>query len=162
MKSKIFLAFLTGLLLISCKSDPAASIEETSESDSSIQITREQFEYNKMQLGELQEKEFPQIIRASGQVDVPPENRAKISVFEGGYVQRIPLLEGNQVRQGQLILSLENPKYVEMQQEYLELAGQLNYLKAEFERHEIMLSEKITSQKSIFTPSFFEGVIFLS
>lgn len=148
MKSKIFIPFLIGIFLVSCKSDPEVAIEESTASNGDITITREQFEHNQMELGQLQERNFPVIVRANGQVDVPPENLAKISVFEGGYVKRIPLLEGSRVQQGQLILSLENPKYVELQQEYLELAGQLNYLKSEFERQEIMLEENITSQKN--------------
>lgn len=148
MKSKIILPFLTGMLLFSCKSEPGVASEETYEDRSGIQITREQFDHNRMELGQLTEMDFPALIRASGKVDVPPENLARISVFEGGYVTRIPLLEGSSVRQGQLVLSLENPKYVELQQEYLELSGQLNYLKSEFERQEIMLKENITSQKN--------------
>lgn len=148
MKTKIYLAFLTGLLLSSCKSDPEVAPEEVTGNSEEIVITGEQFDHNRMELGELTEMEFPGIIRANGQVDIPPENLAKISVFEGGYVKRIPLLEGSNVKRGQLILSLENPRYVELQQEYLQLSGQLTYLKSEFERQQIMLDENITSQRN--------------
>ncbi len=148
MKSIKFLPFLTVLLLASCKSEPAVATAEVNEDREGIVITKEQFEHNRMELGELTEKDFPEIIRVNGKIDVPPENRAQINVFEGGYVKRAPLLEGNNVKRGQLLLSLENPKYVELQQEYLELAGQLDYLKSEYERQQIMLEEKITSQKN--------------
>lgn len=148
MKSKMYLAFLTGLLLSSCKSDPKVAAVEATGNSEEIVITREQFDHNRMELGELTEMDFPGLIRANGQVDVPPENLIKINAFEGGYVKRIPLLEGSIVKRGQLILSLENPRYLELQQEYLELSGQLNYLKSEFERQQIMLDENITSQKN--------------
>lgn len=148
MKSKKILPFLAVMLLASCKSDTKVTTALANEDLEHIVISQEQFEHNGMELGELILKDFPEVVRVNGKIDVPPENRAKINVFEGGYVKRAPLLEGNTVKRGQLILSLENPKYVELQQEYLELAGQLNYLKSEFERQQIMLDEKITSQKS--------------
>ncbi len=148
MKSIKILPFLTVLLLTSCKSEPEVAKVELNEDRDGIVITKEQFEHNQMELGELTEKDFPEIIRVNGKIDVPPENRAQINVFEGGYVKRAPLLEGNSVQQGQLLVSLENPKYVELQQEYLELAGQLDYLKSEYERQQIMLDENITSKKN--------------
>lgn len=148
MKSIKFLAFLTVLLHFSCKSEPEVNTANRSENSEGIRITKEQFDHNEMELGTLTVQNFPDVIRVNGKIDVPPENRAIINVFEGGYVKRSPLLEGSKVKQGQLILSLENPKYVELQQEYLELAGQLAYLRSETERQEIMFGEKITSEKN--------------
>ncbi len=128
MKSSHFLPFLALLLLASCKPEPEVKTSETSTSGQEIVITKEQFQHNQMQLGEFAEVDFPEIIRANGQVEVPPENLAKISVFEGGYVKQVPKLEGSKVEKGELILTLENPRYVELQQEYSELSGQLKYL----------------------------------
>lgn len=150
MKSTRFLPFLTLLVFASCKSEPETAVTENSETTDEVVVTKEQFQHNNMELGELTEVDFPQIVRATGQVEVPPENQAKITVFEGGYVKRVPKLEGSKVEKGDLILSLENPRYVELQQEYLELVGQLKYLKSEFERQRVMLEEKITSEKSFF------------
>lgn len=148
MKNLRIFIFLTGSLLVSCKSDPEVANEETAGKAQEIVITREQFQHNAMELGQLTEHDFPDVVRVSGEVEVPPENMAQINVFEGGFVKRIPLLEGSNVNQGQLILSLENPRYVELQQEFLELSGQLAYLKSEFERQKIMLEENITSKKN--------------
>ncbi|NJY61583.1 efflux RND transporter periplasmic adaptor subunit [Salinimicrobium sp. CDJ15-81-2] len=148
MKSIKILAFLTVLLLFSCKSEPQEDTANRNENSGGIAISKEQFDHNEMELGKLTVQNFPDVIRVNGKIDVPPENRAIINVFEGGYVKRSPLLEGSKVKQGQLILSLENPRYVELQQEYLELAGQLAYLRSETERQEIMFGEKITSEKN--------------
>lgn len=148
MKIKKYFPFLAVLILASCKSDPETTSEEVNPDREKIAITHEQFEQNGMELGVILEKDFPNLIRTNGQIEVPPENLAKINVFEGGYVKRLPVLEGSKVKQGQLILVLENPRYVELQQEYLELAGQLNYLESEFERQQVMLEENITSRKN--------------
>lgn len=148
MKTKQIFAFLALVFLASCKSEPEVATAEASITEDEIILTAEQFQHSKMELGNLIEADFPEIVRANGQVEVPPQNLAKINVFEGGYITRIQFLEGSKVERGELILSLENPLYVELQQEYLELAGQLDYLKSEFERQQIMLEENISSRKS--------------
>lgn len=100
-----------------------------------------------MELGGLAEKDFPEVVLANGQFEVPPDKLARVNVFEGGYVKRIPLMTGSEVKRGQLILSLEGPRYIELQQEYRQMADQLIYLKAEFDRQQVMLDENITSKK---------------
>jgi len=43
---------------------------------------------------------------------------------------------------------LENQEFVQMQQDYLEIFNQLDFLKAEFERNQTLFEEKIASQKN--------------
>lgn len=147
MRICYFLSCITILLLVSCKSEPEEVDAEVSPEKEEVVLTKEQFRYNRMELGELAKKDFPEIVHANGQIEVPPENLARINVFEGGYVKRIPLMAGSEVKRGQLVLSLEDPRYVELQQEYRQLAEQLTYLKAEFDRQQVMLNENITSRK---------------
>jgi cobalt-zinc-cadmium efflux system membrane fusion protein len=101
-----------------------------------------------MEVGQLTEKPFAETVQTSGMIDVPPQSRAVISAFAGGYIKNTPLLVGNKVSKGQRLVTLENPEFITMQQNYLETAEQLSYLKSEYERQRIMFDEKITSQKS--------------
>lgn len=66
----------------------------------------------------------------------------------GGYITKTPLLVGDKVKKGQILVSLENPEFIELQQQYLEVAEQLNYLKSEFNRQKTLFDENITSQKN--------------
>ncbi|WP_282159994.1 efflux RND transporter periplasmic adaptor subunit [Ulvibacterium marinum] len=111
-------------------------------------ITREQFEENGMILSHMEEKTFPITVSTNGMIDVPPENRAVISAVMGGYITKTPLLVGDKVNKGQLLVTLENPEFIALQQEYLEVKEQLVYLKSEYERHRILFDEKISSQKN--------------
>jgi len=52
------------------------------------------------------------------------------------------------VRKGQVLVTLENPEFIKLQQEYLEVNEQLSYLKSEYNRQVSMKAENITSQKS--------------
>ncbi len=113
-----------------------------------IQVTKKQFEDSGMQLGEITEQSFPKTVETTGMIDVPPQNRAVVSTFSGGYIQKTPLLIGDKVRKGQVLVTLENLEFVEMQQKYLEVAEQLTFLKSEYDRQKTLTEEKISSQKN--------------
>jgi cobalt-zinc-cadmium efflux system membrane fusion protein len=149
IKSMFFLAALT---LAACNSsnkeiatEEAHSDEQTSEI---IHLSKAQFETARMETGQLAEKPFAEAVQTSGIIDVPPQSRAVISAFMGGYIKNTPLLVGDRVSKGQRLVTLENPEFITLQQNYLEIAEQLAYLKSEYERQQIMVAEKITSQKS--------------
>ena len=113
-----------------------------------IFVSKEQFQHSKMTMGSLEEKPFPVIVKTNGMIDVPPENRAVVSATRGGYIKTTPLLIGDNVRQGQVLVTIENPEFISLQQEYMEVNGRLKYLKSEFERQNTMVAENITSQKN--------------
>jgi len=146
------LLLLSVLVLAACNNSKSeeAPVEMTSEKNNSgiIHLSKAQFENAKMEVGQLSEKPFAQTVQTSGMIDVPPQNKAVISAFAGGYIKNTPLLVGNKVSKGQRLVTLENPEFITMQQNYLETAEQLSYLKSEYERQKIMFDEKITSQKS--------------
>ena len=141
---------LFSLVLVACgKSEKSnETVTEKVENTNEIVVTASQFEGEKMQLGKLTEQAFNETVKANGMIDVPPHNKASISTFMGGYITKTPLLIGDKVKKGQLLVTLENPEFVEIQQHYLEVAEQLNYLKSEFERQQTLFKENITSQKN--------------
>lgn len=128
------------------KENIAVRPENTSENERWIAPST--FEEEGMELISPEEQEFFQTIQTTGMIDVPPENKAYLNAFIGGYVKGLHLLEGEAVAKGDLLLRLENTEYIEIQQSYLETVEQLSYLKSDFERQETMYDENITSQKS--------------
>lgn len=146
---KTVLLFLT-IGIVACNS--SKSTEEENKTielkEKVIEITASQFESSKMKLGKITSQTFTEEIKTNGYIDVPPANRAKVSAIMGGYVKKSPLLIGDKVKKGQLLLTLENPDFIEIQQNYAEISEQLTYLKSENERQKTLFEEKITSQKN--------------
>ncbi len=137
------------MLLVACGNEKnKEESKETQEETNDLVITKQQFEGERMALGTLEEHEFYVNIKASGVIDVPTHNQSNVSTFVGGYVTKTPLLIGDEVKKGQFLVTLENTEYIEIQQQYLELAQQLNYLKSEFTRQTTLYDEKITSEKN--------------
>jgi len=140
------------LVLVACGEKNTAANESKPQNqdleDDRIQVTLTQFESSNMRLGSLQEKQFPVSVSVNGRIDVPPENRAIVTASMGGYIKTTPLLAGDRVKKGQVLVTIENPEFVTLQQDYMEVHQQLTYLKAEYERQQTMREENITSQKS--------------
>ncbi|WP_053971037.1 efflux RND transporter periplasmic adaptor subunit [Mangrovimonas sp. ST2L15] len=146
---KYLYSLLLLLFVVSCKSNPEeAPVAESNESSHELEITREQFQGESMALGQLSEYHFQETVQVNGMIDVPPHNKSNITTFMGGYVTKTPLLVGDLVKKGQLLVTLENTEYVEIQQQYLEAAEKLTFLKSEYERQKTLFDENITSQKN--------------
>ena len=143
IKNSILIALIG--LFISCKEEKT---EVEAPSNGLITVTKEQFQSSKMEVTTLVENEFNVTVSASGKIDVPPQYRAKITPFIGGYVKSSQFLVGDKVLKGQVLVTLENTEYLDIQKDYVEVAEQINYLKSEFERQKTLYNEKITSQKN--------------
>jgi len=150
--STLFFLFL----ILSCgknENQEQTKIQTNEESSGSelnnlIQVTDSQFNGENMKLVNMEEISFPTFIRTTGVIDVPPKNRAIINTFISGYIKSSPFLIGDKVRKGQVLVTIENLEFIEMQQEYIEITEQLKYLKSDYERQKELFSEKITSEKS--------------
>ena len=150
MKRDLYKSLLFSLALVlfgSC-GDTKKAATENKTSDPLIQVTQAQFKQGKMLLGSFEEKAFPKTIAANGTIDVPPENRAVVNASMGGYIKKTPLIIGHTVTKGQLLLTIENPAFIVLQQQYMEVNAQLAYLKAAYQRQTQMKAENISSQKS--------------
>jgi len=145
-KNKILAILSLSIVLFSCKE---TKTEENPVVNSDlISVTAAQFKSAGMEIASLKEQSFDVTVKATGKVDVPPQNRAQITSFVGGYIKSTQLLVGDKVVKGQALLTLENTEFLDIQKEYLEVAEQINYLKSEYIRQKTLFDEKITSQKN--------------
>lgn len=139
--------------LISCNDKNPSEAKDTDDASEnavtdSVTITESQFKASNMELGKLTLQDFSTSIKANGMFVVPPENEASVSAYFAGYVKNISLLPGEAVKKGQVLFKLENPEYVQFQQDYLEAKGRLNYLKSDYDRQKLLLNDQVTSQKN--------------
>jgi membrane fusion protein, heavy metal efflux system len=151
MMSLNVLAILFSLLVIaSCnstgktkveKSDSTSSNEkqasvkeENEEHSEAIELTEGQMKAVGIEIGKVELKNLSSVIKASGQLEVPPQNKADVTTLIGGVIKRIFVLEGNYVRKGQTVAMIENPEFIKLQQEYLSIKKGHTYTMQEFER----------------------------
>jgi len=144
------LAIVTIVIASSCKTSKKEDINTNNsvQKENYITITNEQFSSSNMELGTLAMQPFTEGIITNGFIDVPPASKAKVSAIMEGFVKHSPLLIGDKVKKGQLLLTIENPDFIEIQQNYLEVSEKLKYLKNEYERQKTLFNEQITSEKN--------------
>lgn len=157
MKTLKTYTFLLLLLIISaCNNEKEATEEKTEphdeESSAIVELTQEQINAVGIEIDTLEEKNLSAVVKASGKLEVPPQNRADISVLMGGSVTQIFVLEGSYVKKGQVLLTIGNLEFIKMQQEYLTNQSSFNYIEKEFLRQK-ELNERNAGTGKVFQQS---------
>ncbi|BDD03591.1 efflux RND transporter periplasmic adaptor subunit [Aureibacter tunicatorum] len=100
-----------------------------------------------MQLGKIEDRNIFSTLKVTGELELPPQNKASVSPYLEGIVDRVFVMEGEKVRKGQVLAYLSQPEYIHLQDQYLSKYNELKYLKKEYERKKRLYEEKITSGK---------------
>lgn len=155
MKSSLYILLLISLIvyLPSCGGGTTetggTTAADTLRQEGEIVVTREQYISSGMTLARVDTADFYVSVHANGYIRALPQHRAAISPYQGGFVRNIRVLPGTSVRKGEVLMTLANPDYVTLQQNYLEAKAQLMYLKKEYERQKKLSAENIASQKNL-------------
>lgn len=118
------------------------------ENASTVTISRKQFASLDIQIGSIEQKNLSSLVKVTGNLSVPPQNKANITSILGGTVQHILVQEGAYVKQGQVVITLLNPEFVKMQENYLEAVSQLTFAEANYVRQKELSDKNVTAQKN--------------
>lgn len=144
MKAKFLFLIIAGLIISSCnstqeKTEPAEL--PTEELITFVELTKEQFEAVDIELGKIERRNLKTTIKASGHLEVPPQNKAEVSTFIGAIIKSIAVLEGSKVQKGQTLAVLEHPDFVKLQEEYISAKSNLDFLEKEYLRQKELFEQ---------------------
>lgn len=114
-----------------------------------VDLTPDQYKSIGVQLGNITYTNLSNYIKASGMIDVPPQQTISITSPYGGIVRSTSVVEGKYISKGQVVATLENPEFIQLQQDYLEGNSQLNFLRQDLARQEELVKENIAARKSL-------------
>ncbi len=112
-----------------------------------ITLTDAQLKNSQLQIGKLEERNISSIIKVNGKIDVPPQNMVSVSMPLGGYLKTTKLLPGMHVGKGEVIATMEDLQYIQLQQEYLTAKSKVVFAEAEYNRQKELNQSKATSDK---------------
>ncbi|RKS55627.1 cobalt-zinc-cadmium efflux system membrane fusion protein [Gillisia mitskevichiae] len=112
-----------------------------------VEITSEQAETIGLELNQIEEKSLGNSVKVTGILELYPQYKANISPFVGGNVSSIQVIEGDEVRRGQVLAYLQHPDIISMQQEFQEKNDELVFLKQDFERKQTLYDKGVSSAK---------------
>lgn len=138
------------IAVVGCKKETSdATVEEVQHDDSLVEMSEIQIKNAGVELGKIEEKQISGTIRVNGVLDVPPQQLVSISAPLGGFVKSTVLLQGSQVKKGQVIATIENIDFIQIQQDYLEAKSNLEFSKTDFERQQQLATENVNSAKTL-------------
>lgn len=85
----------------------------------------------------------------NGVLMVSPQQNATVSLTMGGKVHSLKVMPGQAVTRGQVVASIDNPEYIELQQTYLDASAQTEYLEKEYKRQTALGANDAASQKKV-------------
>lgn len=131
-------AFLVVAALVSCSGDTGKketdSTEAKKEKPDGLVLMPEQMQTVGIVTGPIAQKNLDSVIKANGQLAVPPQNKADVSILSGGIINHINVIEGQQVKRGQLLATIKNQDLIKIQQDYLAAKNNFTYIQAEYNR----------------------------
>jgi len=95
----------------------------------------------------LASQNLQRTIRLNAKAELAPQNMVSITNPYGGYVKNISLIPGNYVRKGQVIVVLEDPLYIQMQEDYLTTNTLIEQANADYKRQRELNAEQAASDK---------------
>lgn len=143
----VFTLLISVIFLESCGTSSTKTASDES-LNSFVSLTQKQMETGEIRLDSLQIHAFDGEIQTNGYIDVPPGNKAIVHAVMNGYIRDISVLEGDFVRKGERLITIENADFIELQQNYLEAKAQVTYLKSDYERQKNLANEAVSSQKT--------------
>lgn len=151
MRTNIFIHFLFSLLIFSCsnKEETNKSLDTNKKSNINqfIHLSPDQLKNSGIIIGKPEQKNISSVLKVNGKIEVPPQNMISISVPMGGYLKETKLIPGMLIKKGEVIATLEDQQYIQLQQEFLTTKNKLVFLEKEFERQKELNQSKASSDK---------------
>ncbi|HRP91192.1 MAG TPA: efflux RND transporter periplasmic adaptor subunit, partial [Edaphocola sp.] len=160
-KTKIFIILLLTLgLLQSCSSNNKNKSEhghgahdghshEEGETSNIANLTSEQLKTIGISYGKIEEKNLTATIKANGTLSVPNDHKANATSLYGGVVQTLKVQLGSYVRKGQVIATIANPEFLQVQEEYLSINSKMTFAHQEYQRQKELFEGNAGAAKNL-------------
>jgi len=158
IKYKIISLVFISLFLINCgkKEEPQDEIktEQTEENHDETpqtiaELTKEQMKSVGVTLGNIEMKELTSTIKANGLLRVPNNKKATVTSLYGGVIRTIKVQIGDFVKKGQILATINNPEYIQVQEQYLTVNSRISFAEQEFRRQKELFDNDAGAKKNL-------------
>lgn len=146
MKNSIYI--ILSLLVFGCSSSSTENAAPTDTQDNMVvMLTDQQMLNSKISTARLNGGELNRVLKLNGSIESSPLNTVSVTMPLGGYIKNSMLLPGTKVSKGQVLFQMDDPQYIQLQQDYLTAKTRLNYLELELQRQTELNATKAASDK---------------
>jgi cobalt-zinc-cadmium efflux system membrane fusion protein len=119
-----------------------------------VHLNEAQYKTTGLVLGGFEKKNLSEVINANGYTKLPPQNQAQVSVQLPGTIRSIKVIEGQAVKAGQVLATMQSMAYnnlrlerEKLNQELTASQSNLEFLKLEFARQKELTDENVNAKK---------------
>jgi membrane fusion protein, heavy metal efflux system len=119
-----------------------------------VHLNEAQYKATGLVLGGFEKKNLSEVINANGYTKLPPQNQAQVSVQLPGTIKTIKVMEGQAVKAGQILATMQSMAYnnlrldrEKLNQELTASQSSLEFLKLEFARQKELSDENVNAKK---------------
>ena len=144
-------------LLSSCnkKVETTQAEEHHDDAKGVVELTPAQVKAAQIIFGNFEKKNLSEVITTNGYTQLPPQNQADVSVFMGGIVKTIAVIEGQYVKKGQSLATFQSMEFNNLRLEKAKLTEELQqakvnkeFLDLDFARQKELSDENVTAKKT--------------
>lgn len=104
------------------------------EAENIVALTEAQMKSVDIQLGTVEQKELTATIKANGNLSVPNNSKGNATSLYGGVIKTLRVQIGSYVKKGQVIATIENPQFIQLQEDYLTTLDRITFAQQEERR----------------------------
>lgn len=144
-----FLVLMVLLSAVQCqqKQETTATKTANPKDENTVTFTDAQLRNAPIETTELSMQHISTVLKLNGKIDVPPQNLVSVSTPLGGYLKSTRLLPGMKVSKGQVIAVIENPQFVQLQQDYLMAKSKYHFAQLDYNRQNKLNQSQASSDK---------------
>lgn len=143
----LILALFSSIACGTKKQEAVGEAQSTAEDEKMVSLNAAQIRNAGIEIGMASETTMSATVKVNGVVDVPPQSMVSVSFPLGGYLKSSHLLPGMGVRKGEVIATLEDQSYVQLQQDFLVAKARMDYLSTDLDRQKDLSAQDATSKK---------------
>ncbi|HRN79202.1 MAG TPA: efflux RND transporter periplasmic adaptor subunit [Ferruginibacter sp.] len=139
--------FIAAIISISCNAPRQDDPVAVSAQEHVVVLSDAQLKNTNIQVAQLEKQMVSSVLRVNGILEVPPSYHVKVNAPMGGYLKSTQLMEGVFVKQGEILATMEDVQYIQMQQDYLTAKSQLFSVEKDYARQKELNQSKAGSDK---------------
>lgn len=108
--------------------------EHEEEEENVAVLTDEQMKAVGIEIGSIEQKQLSATLKANGALRVPNSSKANATSLFGGVIKSLNVEIDDFVRKGQVIATISNPQFIQLQEEYLSINSRIEFAEQEVAR----------------------------
>lgn len=131
--------------------EPISVSENTGSETKEVAVHLSELKFNSLgiKVDFLPKRALSGLIKANGQLEVPPQHEATVTAVFGANITSIEVIEGDKVFKNQVLAYLAHPNLTNIQTEYVRSYQQMLYLEKEYARQQRLYEGEVGSGKTL-------------